>query len=90
MPYVTQFTNHYASYSYFIKLWNITLSHVRMTRKQRYSMCKICAEFNDQIIHHLHNKNKKNIITDSKYFLVLRKSIHLEQVRNARRTVLFW
>jgi hypothetical protein len=39
----------YASYVYFMKIWKTSFSHVRMTDKQRFSICQICQDFNREI-----------------------------------------
>lgn len=72
----------FTSYSYFIKIWLQNFKHVRMTQKQRFSICAECQRYNDQI--------QKSSNLNDKLFFILKKSAHLEEVRNARRQVLYW
>lgn len=37
------------SYSYFINVWLSYFKHIRMTNKQRFSICSTCQDFNDMI-----------------------------------------
>lgn len=37
------------SYTYFIEVWLTYFKHIRMTDKQRFSICSICQNFNDSI-----------------------------------------
>jgi hypothetical protein len=44
------------SYKYFVKVWNNYFSFIRMTDKQRFSICSECYDYNDLILQVLHFK----------------------------------
>ena len=47
VPYISKVRSKCVSYSYFNQLWCLNFKHVRMTSKQRFSICPKCQKYNE-------------------------------------------
>ena len=49
IPYVSKISDNFSSYSYFRKIWCKYFKNIRMTSKQRFSICQEYQILNDKI-----------------------------------------
>lgn len=49
VPKMMRESRRWCSYKYFNKIWCTKFAHIRMTSKQRFSICQTCQDFNHKI-----------------------------------------